>query len=181
MGALAQRLVVDDRLVLELIDERHVAPGTAQIAASRVHLTPWMPWAVTSDEAAYRAYVTTVAASRAGDSATGGAAYAILVDGAFAGCIDLHDEVPGVRPPAIGYWLGEAFQGRGWMTRSVNALVAYAFRELGVARVELYADAANARSRAVAVRAGFLLCEIRCRRLADGREREEAVYERHAP
>ena len=41
------------------------------------------------------------------------------------------------------------------MTRSVRALIAKAFLELGFERLDIRADVANARSRAVAERLGF--------------------------
>ncbi len=174
-------LGIDERLTLELLGERHIAAGHALVAASRAELMPWMPWAAGMDEAAYRAFVARVLAERAGPLATGGAAYAILVDGAFAGCIELHDEVPGQRSASIGYWLGTPFTGQGWMTKSVVALAAIGFGELGLQRIEIFADAANVRSRRVAERAGFTFERLRTRRLADGSARDEALYARTAP
>jgi ribosomal-protein-serine acetyltransferase len=174
-------LGIDERLTLELLDERHIAAGHALVAASRAELMPWMPWAAGTDEGAYRVYVARVVADRSGPLATGGAAYAILVDGAFAGCIDLHDEMPGQRSASIGYWLGTPFTGQGWMTKSVVALAAIGFGDLGLQRIETSADAENVRSRRVAERAGFTFERIRTRRLGDGTARDEALYARIAP
>jgi ribosomal-protein-serine acetyltransferase len=174
-------LGIDERLTLELLDERHIAAGHALVAASRAELMPWMPWAAGTDEGAYRVYVARVVADRSGPLATGGAAYAILVDGAFAGCIDLHDEMPGQRSASIGYWLGTPFTGQGWMTKSVVALAAIGFGDLGLQRIEISADAENVRSRRVAERAGFTFERIRTRRLGDGTARDEALYARIAP
>lgn len=169
------RIVVDECLVLELLGSQHVASGTALIDRSRAELIRWMPWAETSDEAAYREFVARVESDRQGDSQAGGAAYALLVDGAFAGCVDFHDQIPAERSTQIGYWLGTPFWGRGWMTKSVTALVALAFADLGLRRIEILADAENVRSRRVAERAGFVLAAIRRRWIA-GSERDEAVY-----
>ncbi len=171
-------MVIDDRLTLELLGEKHVVAGSAMVAASRAELLPWMPWAADSDEAAYRTFVARVVAERAGPLSTGGAAYAILVDDAFAGCVDLHDEVPGRRSASIGYWLGTPYTGNGWMTKSVVALAAIGFGELGLRRIEISADVENLRSRNVAERAGFRLASIRPSRVAAHRGRSEAVYVR---
>jgi len=141
-----------------------------------------MPWAETTGEGAYREFVGRILAHRASAATiTGGAAYAILVDGAFAGSIDLHDEVPEDRSAALGYWLGTPYTGHGWVTKSVLALAAAGFGAFGLRRIEIYADVENARSRRVAERAGFTLERTRPRRLVDGRRTEEAVYVRLAP
>jgi ribosomal-protein-serine acetyltransferase len=55
----------------------------------------------------------------------------------------------------IGYWIGASFQGRGIMTRSCRAMLAYAFDELKLNRVEIYCAVDNLRSRAVPERLGF--------------------------
>ena len=176
---MQERIVVENRLALELIGPQHTAAATALIDLSRTELTAWLPWAETTDEAAYREFVARIAAGRS-DGSLAGSAYAILVDGAFAGCIAFHDEIPGERAAQIGYWLGTPYVGRGWMTKSVDALATVGFAAFGLRRIEILADAENARSRAVAARAGFALRTIR-RGLFAGRERDEAVYERLAP
>ncbi len=171
-------IVIDARLTLEWLGERHIVAGTAMVDRSRPELVPWMPWAEASDEAAYRAHLARIEADRA--SGAGGDAYAIVVDGAFAGSIDLHGELPDERSAQIGYWLGTPYWGHGWMTKSVVALVRHGFTTRAMRRLELIANAANVRSRAVAERAGFTLRELRPRVVAAGEDRYEAVYERHA-
>ncbi len=174
-----QRIAIDERLTLEPIGFQHVAAGTAMIDRSRAELIPWMPWAETSDEDAYRAFVARIVAQRE-VGGPDGAAYAILVDGAFAGCIDLHDAIPGERSASIGYWLGTPYTGHGWMTRSVVALAAIGFRTYGLHRIHIYADVDNLPSRRVAERAGFTFASIRPSPVAAHRGRSEAVYERLA-
>ncbi len=177
---MRDRVEIDDRLTLELLGEKHVAAGSAMVALSRAELLPWMPWASETGEAAYRTFVARVLAERAGPLATGGATYAILVDATFAGCVDLHDEEPGRRSASIGYWLGTPYTGHGWMTKSVLALAAIGFGELGLQRIEIYADVENVRSRNVAERAGFTLTSTRPSPAAAHRGRTEAVYVRTA-
>ncbi len=55
----------------------------------------------------------------------------------------------------IGYWLRTGFAGRGFATEAVRGIAAFAFRELGAERIEIWCDARNERSAAVARRAGF--------------------------
>jgi len=176
MGSpLLSSVVVDDRLTLELLTEQHVAAGSAMIARSRAELVPWMPWAESSDEAGFRAFIARVVAQRE-HGGPDGAAYAILVDGLFAGIVDLHDAILSQRSASIGYWLGTPYTGHGWMTKSVCAIVEIGFGAYGLRRIEIYADVDNFRSRRVAERAGFRLETIRPSRAAAFRGRQEAVY-----
>lgn len=55
----------------------------------------------------------------------------------------------------LAYWLHPAARGRGVMTRSVRLLLAWAFDELGVVRVDWGARAGNDASLAVAEAVGF--------------------------
>jgi ribosomal-protein-serine acetyltransferase len=59
------------------------------------------------------------------------------------------------RKTGIGYWLAEEHQGRGLMTRAVQAVTDYAFDELELNRVEIQAGRDNRRSRAIPERLGF--------------------------
>jgi RimJ/RimL family protein N-acetyltransferase len=56
----------------------------------------------------------------------------------------------------VGYWLRTSAEGRGYMTEAVRALTDYLFASLGAHRVEIFCNALNTRSAAVAERAGFV-------------------------
>ena len=74
-------------------------------------------------------------------------------DDAFLGlCSFTHGDTP-----EFGYWLGEPFWGRGYMSEAARAVVAHAFRAAAVP--ELYAGCRieNAASRRILERLGFAL------------------------
>lgn len=79
----------------------------------------------------------------------------IWYNGEIVGVIGYHKFDWLNRATSIGYWLGKEFQGRGIMTRSCQALVDYAFGEMGIHRVEIRCAAGNSRSRAIPDRLGF--------------------------
>ena len=84
------------------------------------------------------------------------------------------DGEPGVIK--VGYTTSPAFQGRGYATEAVRALIAYAFETLGADIVRAYASAKNHPSIRVAEKAGMLLIE-RIRRHDDGEEWFVVRYE----
>ena len=81
----------------------------------------------------------------------------IQVDGQAAGMVDLHNISQEHHRCEIGYWLANQFQGQGIMTAAIRELEAIAFIELNMNRLEIFADAENEKSRAVATRRGFKL------------------------
>lgn len=147
------RLRLDDDLELGLLQARDAPAVFVLVDANRAYLRAWLPWVdhhrdVTAAEAFIR---------KALDEFAGGKAIhaGIWYGGVFAGVVGYHriDQDNGVGE--IGYWLGEAFQGRGLMTRACRAMVAYGFDELGLNRVEIRCAPANRRSCAIPERLGF--------------------------
>jgi len=59
------------------------------------------------------------------------------------------------RRTEIGYWLSESVQGKGVMTQSVKALLAYAFSELNMNRVQIRTAVDNIKSSNIPKRLGF--------------------------
>ena len=76
----------------------------------------------------------------------------------------------------IGYTMSPAFQGRGYATEAVAALIAYAFDTLGADVVRAYASAENLPSIRVAEKVGMQLVE-RFERRSGNRVRYVVQYE----
>ena len=57
----------------------------------------------------------------------------------------------------IGYWIHNAFQGKGYVTEFVNALTQFAFEECNAIRVQILTQVDNENSISVAKRCGFHL------------------------
>ncbi|MFL5931978.1 MAG: GNAT family N-acetyltransferase [Gaiellaceae bacterium] len=60
------------------------------------------------------------------------------------------------RQGEIGYVVGRAARGRGVATRTLRLLTDWAFAELGLERIELWIDVANAGSERVAEHGGYV-------------------------
>jgi len=86
----------------------------------------------------------------------GGANLAIVAEGRLVGGIGYYPQSGVFRRAAdMGYWLGEAYWGRGWMTRVVRLFCPWVFGTTGLERLEARVFASNAASRRVLEKAGF--------------------------
>jgi ribosomal-protein-alanine N-acetyltransferase len=109
--------------------------------------------------------------------------FAIAADGEAVGGIGyvLHPDVERVSAE-IGYWLGEAFWGRGIATEAVRAVTPYAMAAHGLTRVYAVPFAWNSGSCRVLEKAGYVL-EGRLRKSAikDGQLTDQLQYAFIAP
>ena len=79
----------------------------------------------------------------------------------------------------IGYMTLPAARGKGVASRSVELLTAWGFSELGLERLELHIDVANAASAAIARRTGYTLEGIRrSSHVKDGQRADTGIWSR---
>lgn len=103
-------------------------------------------------EADARAFLAMASAGR-----TEGTAIVLAVcdatDEALLGATGIHGIGEGTGE--IGYWMRREARGRGAATRAVRLVSGWALTDLGLARLDLLAEPANAASQRVAEKAGF--------------------------
>lgn len=98
-------------------------------------------------------------------------------DGALLGWIGVTRESPQDRSAMLGYWLGEAWHGQGYMREAVVTAVATAFELLGLEVVEAAVQLENAASVAVLRSCGMtLLGERMIYAAARGRDERCLLY-----
>jgi ribosomal-protein-alanine N-acetyltransferase len=126
-------------------------------AASRAFLQPWEPTWPADDlsRAAFRRRLIAYARDR-----EAGAAYPFFVfrdiDGALSGGITLSNVRRGVaQMGSVGYWCGKPYARNGHTLAAVRALGEFAFRTLGLHRLEAACIPENAPSRRLLAKAGF--------------------------
>jgi ribosomal-protein-alanine N-acetyltransferase len=126
-------------------------------ALSRAHLTPWEPqWA--RDELSRTAYRRRLRHYQREQREDQGYAFFIFrpLDDELLGGLTLSNVRRGVSQSAsLGYWLGLTHLRHGYMTEAVRAMLATAFDELRLHRVEAACMPANAASIGVLERNGF--------------------------
>jgi ribosomal-protein-alanine N-acetyltransferase len=108
--------------------------------------------------------------------------FAILDDGAIAGAINVfHIVRESLQSCTIGYWIDRARNGRGLATGAVEDAVAYAFRELGLHRVEAATLLDNVASQRVLEKAAFERIGVARRFLCiNGEWRDFVLFQRVA-
>jgi len=155
--------------------------GPAMNAATRESLDdlrPWMPWAqhvpeVEETEAiCRRKYAEWI--TREDLMIT----FWRKSDGEFVGGSGMHRINWAVPQVEIGYWRRSSMTGNGYVTETVNALTAFAFKYLHAQRIEIRIDSRNTASIAVAERAAYML-EAQLTnhdRAVDGSLRDTLVY-----
>ncbi len=137
---------------LRLLEETDAEDLYATVDANRDHLARWMPWAAGQTLEGTLGFIRSTRRQLASND---GFQTAIVEDGRIIGMVGFHGVSWDRRSTSIGYWLAEAAQGRGIMTRAVRALADYAFTVWELDRIEIRAAVDNKRSRSIPERLGF--------------------------
>jgi ribosomal-protein-serine acetyltransferase len=140
-------------LVLRILTERDAATIFARVDQDRAYLREWLPWVDASRSADDT--LAFIRSSREQLAAETGFSAGLWHAGQFAGVIGMHKIERMYRKGELGYWLGEAFQGKGVMTDACRAVVSYALGELELNRIEILCATGNGKSCALPRRLGF--------------------------
>jgi [ribosomal protein S5]-alanine N-acetyltransferase len=125
--------------------------------ASRAFLSPWEPTWPPDDltRAAFRRRIKRYAEDLRADQA-----YPFFLfrkdDHVLVGGLTLANIRRGVaQAGSLGYWMGERYAGRGYMTAAVNALIPFAFSSLRLHRLEAACIPTNIASVRLLEKTGF--------------------------
>jgi RimJ/RimL family protein N-acetyltransferase len=130
----------------------------AAITESLAELRPWLPWAQEAPDAQWSEENVRVA--RADFLLRRDLRFPIYLRSMpeiMVGSTGLHRIDWDAGRFEIGYWIRTRFAGQGYATEAARGIGAFAFRELGAERLEIWCDARNTGSAAVARRLGFRL------------------------
>lgn len=119
---------------------------------NRSHLRTWLPWAdhiaaVQDTEKFVRTALEKVASGTE-------LHYIVTSEGRAAGVVSVIDIELG--SGTVGYWIGQPFEGKGYMTAAVQEVKRICFQEKGFTHLNLEYLQGNTRSARVAARCGFL-------------------------
>ncbi|MBM7703960.1 GNAT family N-acetyltransferase [Metabacillus iocasae] len=146
-------LKINDELKLRLVEHEDAISLTELINESRDYLRSWLPWVDGIQHASdyddiipqwYNQYLDNQ-----------GFQAVIVYQNQIVGMVGFHGINWANQSTSIGYWIGERFQNKGIMTKSVVTCLSYAFAILGLHRVEIRCGVNNVKSRAIPERLGF--------------------------
>ncbi|KOS62062.1 GNAT family N-acetyltransferase [Lysinibacillus agricola] len=147
------QITINPELSLRTIALEDANAVFALTDASRVYLRKWLPWLdFTKEVADSTAYIE---GCIKGHEAKSSLSLVIIFRNEIVGVAGFNAINHSNKIAAIGYWLGEGAQGHGIMTKTVQALLQYAFEELQLNKVEIRAAVGNSKSRAIPERLGF--------------------------
>lgn len=146
-----------DRVSLRIPFASDYAAWARLRGESRAFLTPWEPLWGPGDLERY-AFRTRV--RRYQEEVQSGTGYPFFLfrtaDGKLMGGITLSNVRRGVtQAGTIGYWMGEPFAGKGYMSEAVRLIIPFAFDTLRLHRIEAACIPTNARSIHLLEKAGF--------------------------
>ena len=144
---------VSGAIRLELTEETHAEPLLNLVNANRQHLKQWLPWVDHIQTLGdFSAYI--IRCKQQHEEGTD-VSFVIMMNDSAVGRIGIHHIKRQNSFGAIGYWLGEAFEGKGIITKSCIALINYCFTVLQLNRIELKCGVGNYRSAAIPERLNF--------------------------
>ncbi len=147
------RISIDADTELWTIEEHDASEMFALTDTNRGYLRRWLPWVDnTRSVEDTLAFIRTSQLQRASNLGFG---CVIRYKGQIAGTINYHPINWSNHRVEIGYWLGASFQGKGLMTKACKAMIAYAFDELLLNKVEILCATENTHSCAIPQRLGF--------------------------
>lgn len=168
--------VETERLVLRCWEPRDAPLLKEAVDASLDELRPWMPWAADEPQSVEEK-VELLREFRGRFDLGDDYVYGILFrdEAEVVGGTGLHTRL-GANALEIGYWIRTSRADEGLATEATAALTRVAFDLCGIDRVEIRADLANERSRAIPRRLGFTEEATLRRRLQYPEPRDVVVY-----
>ncbi|NDP20074.1 MAG: GNAT family N-acetyltransferase [Paludibacter sp.] len=145
-------IIVDPTIRLKEVELKDVTAIFKTIDNERIYLSEWLPFVSETLDVSYtRTFVRSVTNSKSKELVC-----VIFYLNKLVGLIAMKDSDFGNRKTEIGYWLSEAFQNKGIITKSCKALIQYAFDTLEINRIQIKVATQNYKSQRVAERLGFV-------------------------
>ncbi|RSD29233.1 GNAT family N-acetyltransferase [Mesobacillus subterraneus] len=145
---------VDSELELRIFETNEAWELFWLVDSTRGYLRQWLPWV---DSLRFpEQFYWVIQMWQKGFQERRSCHFGIWYRGRLAGSISLHGIDWGNSYASIGYYLSEKMQGKGLTTRTVKALINYAFSDLSLNRIEIRCGKDNHKSKAIPEKMGFV-------------------------
>jgi len=167
--------MLEKTLTLSLLSADH-APSLFKLTdKNREFLRPWFPWIETTIQEKDTINFINDQLKLYGENKA--VQVAIEYQNKIIGVIDYHEIDSENDVGHIGYWLGEEYNGNGFMTLAVKEMLSIGFNDLDLNRIEIQCAIENVKSRAIPERLGFVQEGIlRSSEKVNGKYLDHAVY-----
>lgn len=145
---------VDGEIELGLLEERHAQPMLDLNEQSRDYLREWLP--VFGNLMTLEDNLNVIKEGMKRFVENNGFYAGIWYKGELAGIFICKYYDWKAKQTEFGYLLGKTYTGKGIVTRATRKMTDYAFKELGLNRIEIRCGTGNTSSRAVAERLGYV-------------------------
>lgn len=147
------KIKVDKNITLQKVRLKSAEDIYACIDQSRDTLREWLPFVDhTKSKDDVEKYIKSTLYKR-GDKKE--LVFEVLVNKKVVGLLGMKDIDMLNKKAEIGYWLGKDAVGKGIMTRSLIALLTYAFNEMKINRIQIKCAVENIRSCNIPKQLGF--------------------------
>ncbi|MBY0216289.1 GNAT family N-acetyltransferase [Paenibacillus illinoisensis] len=169
------KIKIDDFLYLSLLETKDAGELFHLIDTNREHIGKWLKFpSMTVEMEDSKAFIEGTRMRYAKDE---GYWLGIWSEGHLVGSIGYLYLDQENKKTEIGYWLGQEYEGKGFITKSIKVLIDYAFDELQFNKIEIGVAADNAKSRAIPEKLGFTReGELRDYEYINGRFLDRVIY-----
>lgn len=166
---------IDKALTLSLLSRQHAQSLFELTDRNREFLKPWFPWIeFTNQQKDTENFIVDQTRLYRDKKAM---QIVVEYENKLIGIADYHEIDQQNEVGRIGYWLGEEFNGNGFMTSVVREMISIGFDELKLNRIEIQCATNNIKSRAIPERLGFIQEGVlRSSEKVNGRFLDHAVY-----
>lgn len=145
---------INQSLSLTLLASKHARPLFELTNRNRDFLSAWLPWIDYTVQVEDTEHFINDQHKLYGEKKAVQAA--IKYKDNIVGIVAYHEIESENDVGRIGYWLGEEYNGHGYMTLAVKEMVSIGFNDYGLNRVEIQCATENVKSRAIPESLGFV-------------------------
>ena len=147
------KIEIDTSLALELIAPKHCQAVYDLVMLNRNYLSEWHPWVMRMQGVEFIENYVKGSAERNKDGKE--MAFVILEENKLVGRIGIYKIDAQNKCAEIGYWIAEAEQGKGIVTRACKGLIEYCFTTLNLNRIEIKCGTKNLKSQKIPMKLKF--------------------------
>ncbi len=144
---------IDDKIRIELIEEKHTQSIFDMVNENRNHLRPWLPFVDRMQTVEFTKNFVNETMQRNKD----GIEYAFVIfnNDKMVGRIGVYKIDHQNSIGEIGYWIVENSQGSGIVTKCCKGLIDFCFNDLKLNRIEIKCGTENLKSKTIPEKLNF--------------------------